>query len=261
VKKETYIAAEFVGSVAVLTRSDGTVIRCANHTELAKTVGMHNITLHNRLNRARLPLLEAITRPLSPQSRQRVPVQVVINGVEQHFKSLRAATKSVGACRHVAAKRLQQGYSIEEALGLVPVYGRKQMTTGTYPVDGTDYPSIAAAARAYKRSPALVVQRIRTQGWSLEKAVKTPPCRPKLLRRKAPVPRGPLTVFGMVFRNRTACARYFEINSGYFAQWERAGKDFERCLGVARLLLERRGLWDAEKNRRTDHDQVFEGAE
>jgi len=126
--------------------------------------------------------------PERPPSRAR-PVEVVLRGRKKRFRSLADASTAFGVDAKLVSRRLAEGWSPEEALGVKSRPGRRGLHDRpvTVKVDGVDrtYPSLAQAARAHGLSPSRVSSRIKQLNWTLEQALGLTPAPPKKLPSNA----------------------------------------------------------------------------
>jgi len=122
--------------------------------------------------------------PERPPSRAR-PVEVVLRGRKKRFRSLADASTAFGVDAKLVSRRLAEGWSPEEALGVKSRPGRRSLHDRpvTVKVDGVDrtYPSLAQAAHAHGLSPSRVSSRIRKLNWTFEQALGLTPAPPKKL--------------------------------------------------------------------------------
>jgi hypothetical protein len=92
----------------------------------------------------------------------------VVDGVT--YESLSAAARAYGLPVATVQMRLLRGRTIEEAVTLAPDEANTSATPIT--IEGTTYPSVRAAIRAYGMSWNTVMSRV-PRGWKLEDAITT----------------------------------------------------------------------------------------
>lgn len=122
--------------------------------------------------------LEIAPRPEQKNSPK--PVTVTIDGVEKHFPSVTAAALELGLCpKAVNAKKTQNGWSIEQALGLADPPCRKPTRTKPvvfrYKNKRYAYASFTEAARQHGVDRSLAWARIHKLGWTYAEALGLAP--------------------------------------------------------------------------------------
>lgn len=86
------------------------------------------------------------------------------------FESIGQAARNYGLNPKIVDGRLRSGWSIEEALDIIQ---RPRSLKGRMViVEGQTYRSVSEAARAYGLKPSIVIQRIKTYGWTLTEALE-----------------------------------------------------------------------------------------
>lgn len=120
--------------------------------------------------------------PRPPSTRAR-PVAVVLRGRKKRFRSLGDAATAFGVDPKLVSRRLAEGWSPEEALGVKTRPGRRSLTARpvTVSVNGVDrtYPSLVQAAHAHGLPPSRVYSRLNLRNWTLEQALGLAPPPPK----------------------------------------------------------------------------------
>jgi hypothetical protein len=111
-------------------------------------------------------------------------------------------------------------WSLEEALGIVL---RKESVV----VKGKEYPTVAAAARAYGFDPVLATSRVQTHGWSVEEAIELVP--KKKWERDGTV----ITVGGVTYRSIREAAKAHGLPAHVVGSRVRNyGWTYEEALGI-----------------------------
>ncbi len=96
------------------------------------------------------------------------PKTIRINGAE--FSSFTEAARHFGLDPDVARARVKKGWTLKEAFNLkVRKKKRDSHNSRAIIVDGKEYPSVSAAARAYKQPLSRVLVRLKL-GWSIDNA-------------------------------------------------------------------------------------------
>ncbi|WP_159821536.1 NUMOD1 domain-containing DNA-binding protein [Colwellia sp. 20A7] len=101
----------------------------------------------------------------------RTPIKVYERGSVNHFESIADAARYYGIDRKIAAKRIKNGWTVEEALGIHPpkkAHSHKIVITQ----NGKKFVfnSIAEAAIEFNQKKDTVASRLR-KGWSPEEAL------------------------------------------------------------------------------------------
>ena len=128
----------------------------------------------------------------------------------QSFKSVRALAEHYQIKDHVLRYRLQSGWNVNQAVGLLPppapgaVTHTEDQPNLSFPVilNNVSYPSVTALAQAYQLSPRLIRQRLK-HGWSIRAAVGLP---------DEGAPLGELKVGNHIFKSVRALAGHFHIS-------------------------------------------------
>ena len=123
------------------------------------------------------------------------------------FNSIRQAAIHFGVSDRTVYKRLDRGWTLEQALGIEPPPAGNNKSVK---VGGVDYPSVNEAARAYGIDAAVVHNRLR-RGKSIDEAFSAGPL-PNHGRSK------PITLAGMSFGSVKAAAEHYGVDP-YTAQW------------------------------------------
>lgn len=99
---------------------------------------------------------------------------IVINGVK--FQSLKEASKNFNVNAGTISSRLNSGWSAEEAVGLKRRERKKPLERTTNPVliEGINYPSTSAAAKAYNFKPNVIHKRVK-KGLTILQALELEP--------------------------------------------------------------------------------------
>jgi hypothetical protein len=129
--------------------------------------GLNLGTVKARLER-RYPLEEALELVGS----HRLPKRFIFNDVQYNNRS--EAARAHGITPDVVKSRLQRGWTQEQAFGIDSPPDNKHGTKSVT-VRGTNYDSIAEAARAYSKKPVLVRERVIKRGWQIEEALELVP--------------------------------------------------------------------------------------
>lgn len=104
------------------------------------------------------------------------PLDFTHDGHGYHYPSLKAAADAHDVSESNLQRRLKDGWSILEALELVPRPGAQQNKPVRVRLSGktVTYPSRGAAARSHGLSVQTLLERLR-RGWSMRRALLTPP--------------------------------------------------------------------------------------
>ena len=134
----------------------------ATFKEAAAAHGINVTTARHRFSVAGMPIDYAFTLRPSPRERQPVTVQGV------SYPSIRAACRVFGRCYSTAARRIENGWTVEEA---ITQDGDRRFCGYAVTVGGKEYPSIRAACRALGLRAGAVCERLKA-GQSVEEAFR-----------------------------------------------------------------------------------------
>lgn len=134
----------------------------ATFKEAAAAHGINVNTARHRFSVAGMPIDYAFTLRPAPRERQPVTVQGV------SYPSIRAACRAFGRSYSTAARRIENGWTAEEA---ITQDGDLRFRGCAVAVDGKEYPSIRAACRALGLSASAVCTRLKS-GQSVEEAFR-----------------------------------------------------------------------------------------
>lgn len=153
---------------------------------------------------------------------------------DRRFKSARSACKELGVKYTTYNKRIQNGWTIAQALELEPrIDGREKKRLGfqrqklVIPpllADGVLYQTFSALARAYGMKDYTVRQRIMDYGYTPEEAVK--------LKGKGKA----ITVNGIVYPSKSEAARVFGLTESDVQSRLDQGYTPEEAVGLVRKL-------------------------
>jgi len=123
-------------------------------------------------------------KPKRKSSRGHV-IEFMHDGKKYRHPSLRAAAEAHGVSENNLQRRLKEGWSTQEALGLVERPGAEQKKPIRIRIDGkmVTYASRGAAARSHGLSVQTLLDRLR-RGWSIRRALLTPAGKQGRRRRK-----------------------------------------------------------------------------
>lgn len=128
--------------------------------DAARTLGLKERLVHGRIKALGWSVEQALE--LAPR-----PRAILVQGTV--FESHRALEAAFGVCSSTLRKRLKKGLCAEAALGL-PGFGYEPPGPRRVSVGGCEFPSVAAASRAYGVDSILVHQRLRLR-WTIEQAL------------------------------------------------------------------------------------------
>jgi len=150
--------------------------------------------------------------------------EVSVSG--QTFISIAAAARHYGVNEQNVWQRVQQGWSIEQALELTDKPDRVTSRGKSIEIDGVSFPSIFAAVKKLGLNYATVQERLRNK-WSYEQAlgIAAPPKRGRNNGRK-------LTIAGQSFGSAKEAAEYFGISPGAFSYRLNNGWSPEQAAGL-----------------------------
>jgi hypothetical protein len=137
-------------------------------TELAKEVNISTTTILKRLNDG-MSIEEAVSKGKASCKK------LIIDGI--YFESINAAAKHFNILPGTLSSRITNGgWSPEEAVGLKKRVKQEPKERKTTPiaVEGIEYPSTFAAARAYNFKPQLITKRLN-KGLTIEQALEVSP--------------------------------------------------------------------------------------
>jgi hypothetical protein len=148
-------------------------------TEAARHFGVPVSTVSRWLKRGTPEQALGLSpRPKRHADSRRQPVVFTHNGRAYTYKSKRAAAKAHRIPEKKLYRRLNSGWRIQEALGLVRRPGADQKKPLRLRQNGETktYPSEAAAAKKHCLAVSTLQQRL-ARGWSVRRALLTPPGR------------------------------------------------------------------------------------
>lgn len=172
------------------------------------------------------------------------------------FPSISAAAIHFGAPYSRSVRRItESGWSPEETFGIDKRPGRKVFHAKSITVRGVFYESILAAAVANGVNHQTARDRM-SRGMHPDKAFtptreKKPP-----EKRQSAIQ---VDVFGERFPSLATLSRYLDVSDGALKKNRKAGSvPSRKFLEKFVFPLKRAGLWDQDRDQRTDHAEAFE---
>lgn len=139
----------------------------ASLTEAATYYGVNISAIYYRLNILKLPLEEAFELKGKRKNRKNKLAKIV-KIEDKTYSSIREAAKRYKISYNTVLYRLQQGLSIEEAVGITPI--KKKIVK----INGVEYPSLKIACQHYNLKLSKIYIRLRHK-WSLDEAFEIIP--------------------------------------------------------------------------------------
>lgn len=160
--------------------------RFRTQTEAARHFGVPVSTVSRWLKRGTPEQAFGLSpRPKRHSDSRRQPVHFRHNGKTYTYQSKRDAAKAHGISEKKLYRRLNSGWTIQEALGLVERPGAQQAKPLRVRLNGRTitYASEGVAAKSHGISVSTLRQRL-ARGWSVKRALLTPPGRQGRRRKR-----------------------------------------------------------------------------
>ena len=182
-------------------------------TEAAKYYNLNCSTVYNRLNRGGWSIEEAFELVDIEDSKKKAK-EITVEG--KTFDSIAEAAKYYNLAPGTVNTRLNKGWSIEEAFGLVE---RKNESFKPITVNGRTFESIAEACRYYNLKDNTVCARLK-KGYSIDEAFK--PLNKKVMRKE-------ITLEGKTFKSIREAAKYYNMAEDLISTRLRHGWSIEEA--------------------------------
>ena len=180
---------------------------------------MPTSTVQNRIYKFNMPLKEALTTPVKTQNQVG---KTCVDHLGNEYASIATMCCAYGIPRNVYHRRLKDGWDLERSL-TTPVCRKNGQGRSIYDHKGNAYVSVGAMCNAYNIDYAMYGSRIR-QGWSLEKALETPPEEVKIGKKEC------VDHKGNHFRSQAAMMRFWGVTKDQLRSRIELGWTLEQIL-------------------------------
>lgn len=151
--------------------------------------------------------------------------KIIIN--EKPFESISEACRYYGlneSERRTATRYINEGWSIEEALGLKKKTGYKYRSFMKINIEGTKFSNLAEACKFFNLNTRTVWGRI-SRGWSIKEALE-------LEKRNNFSNFIKINFRGKTYQSQNQLCKSFNVNPSTFRNRKRKGKSIKECLGI-----------------------------